>query len=170
MQPITSLFTSVVVAASLLAGAGAASAAAVVKTQPPCLGPCASFTPTNPIGALPAVRSFVFAAPSKGTAIVTFHGRLFCRNSDASPNSFTLYSQIVEGGASANEDGPGGAVMVFSLEPNQDTTLNLASTRVFVIAAAGPKVYRFRIVRHQMFANTSCAIFDSAAFTVNFIP
>jgi hypothetical protein len=157
--------------------AGSASAAAVIKSQTPCVpnpNYCRQFTWT---GSIPTIRNYNFTAPSKGTAMVQFHGTAVCENGGgvADGGLVIFRSQIVdEPDAVPDSHGPGGLWHGARMLPQQTlasgrVTFNLASTRTFAIPAAGTKSFRFRIARVNMSTDTYCFIYN-ASFTVVFIP
>jgi hypothetical protein len=63
------------------------------------------------------------------------------------------------------------AVLKHTLDHPFNTTdsFNLASTRVFAIAAADTKTFYFKIASLRMDANTYCLVYN-ATFTVQFVP
>lgn len=164
------------VAAVAIAGfAGAASAAAVIKSQAPCNtgsgGSCFNFG----VGIVGLgqfdIRSFAFKAPSKGTAEVTFHGSLLCAAETSQPTTVVdLVTQIVNSpSATASPGGPGGMRQAVVLRPSTSDSLNLASTRVFTFNAAGTQTYSFRVRPLRIDSGANCYIY-SAAFDVVFVP
>ncbi len=150
--------------------AAPASAAALIVTQPPCTpveGFCASFTHAT---AIPTVRSFSFNAPSKGTAMVTFHGSMTCT---FGANATILESQILsQANFTPSRLGPSGLQhKAQHIDPNNldiQVSFNLASTRVYTIPAAGTQNYFFKIKKVLMI--TGFCTVDNAAFTVVFLP
>jgi len=150
---------------------GAASAAALIHTQAPCVGAgfCIGFTFAD---AIPVIRSIILNAPSAGTAQVTFNGSMTC--TIVNNTATTLDSQIVTGsGQVANKDGPGGLQHKAFHGENDITgdsqvTFNLASTRAVSIAGAGVRRFFFKINKVAMTAGF-CTI-HNAAFSVIFIP
>jgi hypothetical protein len=172
MKIITLTLSLVFASASLLLDTGTATAAAVVKTQAPCPGQCIFFGST---GAIPPAKSIIFAAPSKGTAIVTFHGSIYCTSTNIQTTYIALDTQIVEGSNPVDANGPGAlhhepTLQPIDSTPAQTSSFNLGSTRVFNIAAAGTHTYRFKLTRRfPMSANTGCSV-ENGMFIVNFVP
>jgi hypothetical protein len=149
--------------------AGSAAATTVMATQAPCVtaaGNCLTFDATSPI---PIVRSFTFNAPAAGVAQVFFHGSMLCGHNGGPKKVVDVASTIF--------NTPYGAPSLFAasglrhglvLEPGSGTeTFNLYSQRPFVISAAGPQTYYFKIVRMRMDAGSYCLVFN-ASFSVIF--
>jgi hypothetical protein len=158
----------------------AALAAAVIKTQAPCTAGgglwCVTFDSFS--STIPVIRSFSFNAPSKGTAAVTFHGSILCGSifDYSHPDVIDLVSQIVTtSDATPSASGPGGLRLAVVVPPVWSTlsgsidSFNLASTRVFTIAAAGAKTYYFKIAKLRMDGESYCVV-SNGAFTVVFVP
>jgi hypothetical protein len=164
-------------AAVSLVTAPASSAATIIKTQEPCVRSgtyCLSF---NQNGDVPVIRRFQFTAPAAGTAVVMFHGSLYCSSSDPPfrDRMVDLVSQIVVNDAAPSRNGPGGmrqTVMLKDTPFNTDfphDTFNLGSTRTVQIDRAGPMIFTFKIVRVRMDQAATCLVYN-AAFTVIFAP
>ncbi|MGD9509350.1 MAG: hypothetical protein AB7I59_17975 [Geminicoccaceae bacterium] len=160
--------------AAVVAFPDAASAAAVIKTQPPCNSggdTCFNFG----VGIVGVgqfdIRDFTFKAPSKGTAQVSFHGSLLCAaDLTAGSKVVDLVTQIVNSTtATASPSGPGGLRQALVIPPNTSDTLNLASTRVFTFNSAGSQIYRYRVRPLRIDSGANCYIYN-ATFSVVFVP
>jgi hypothetical protein len=161
------------VAGTLALAPNDASAAAVIKSQPPCTnGGDNCFNFGSGIVGLGNfdIRAFSFAAPSKGSASVTFHGSLLC-GVPPGPTAkvVDLVTQITNSLSAASQSGPGGMRQAAVIFPNTSQTFNLASTRVFTFNAAGTQTFRFRVRPLRIDAGANCYIYN-AAFSVVFIP
>ncbi|MEJ8571951.1 hypothetical protein [Microbaculum marinum] len=162
---------AVVLSACLAAGASAVaagvSAAELVKTQPPCPGVCVSMGAGD---TTVVARKISFDAPRKGTAVVTFHGTLYCLSNRALQTNFIIYSQIVIKGA-PDPEGPSGLSFIESVEPydgnSRTVSFNLASTRVYNVGKPGKRTYQFKLAPFGMPADAGCSVY-SGAFTVQF--
>jgi len=143
-----------------------------IITQSSCTSPsgyCRSIFPSDPIT---PIRQMVFAAPSKGTAVVTFNGTLYCANSGTVPATVDIDSEIVPvDGVTANSANAGGlrhaARFMNDATTRTSRSFNLYSTRVFPVTAAGNQNYFFNLQRRTMDPHTSCFVY-SATFTVRF--
>jgi hypothetical protein len=156
--------------------AGDASAQVLFRSQGPCTPePVACMTFTN-TGDIPRLRAFRFTAPSRGTAVVQFHGSAVCEHAGSGDGVVIFQSQILDDTTlTPDARGPGGLQHGARMLPQTAglthgrTTFNLASTRLFTIAAAGEKTFVFKVARVNMSANTICGVFN-ATFTVMFTP
>ena len=173
MGPVLRIALGFVLLGYLATLGSTASAAAMIKSQAPCVtvnGYCLSFSSASSI---PIIRSIKFTAPSAGTASVTFHGSMICSNTGDDSRVVDLTSQIVPKSTLAPDpNGPGGlrhAIVLFSRTVGTSDSFSLASTRDFNIAGAGPHNFHFKMQKLRMDANTSCYVYN-AAFSVLFIP
>jgi hypothetical protein len=171
LRALSTLWLLAIGAISL--SAGAASAAALIKTQSPCdsgNGSCFNFgVGIAGVGNFD-IRTFAFTAPSKGNAAVSFNGSLVCGATTTAGNKVVdLITQITNSTAAASASQPGGLRQATVLAPNTSQTLNLASTRVIAFNSAGTQTFRFRVKPLRIDAGTNCFIYN-AAFTVVFIP
>jgi hypothetical protein len=157
--------------------AGPASAAALIKTQAPCIpgtAPCNTF---NSASAPTVIRQIAFSAPSKGNAAVSITGSMFCSAGFSTPQRVADFvTQIVPAAGTVPDlAGPGALKQAFRLGAQGpdgfglSNTLNLASTRVFHINAAGPQNYYFKLNTLRMDGSIQCTI-TQAALTIVFIP
>jgi hypothetical protein len=164
-------FRMVATLGALALGAGVHGAgAAVVKTQPPCDPVCVSLDAGS--GGFYTARKITFVAPGPGIAIVSFQGTLYCGSNNVNLADFSIQTQIVENNQNPSGGGPGGLDLLRSTEPSEGITrsftINLASQRVFAIAGAGTRTYRFRLLRSLLSASTGCSV-RNGALTVLFI-
>jgi hypothetical protein len=163
----------------------AASETAEIFFQQPCpRTPCTIIPASAPLPA--TVRSFTFNAPTAGRALVRLHGSMTCENvsdeaagdPEADTRQFvSIRTQIgTDPDAAFEADDAGGARHAVVLLPEPDgtfDTLNLASTRAFVISSSGPRTYYFKLAfRPGMSLRgplTKCAFYN-LAFSVVFVP
>ena len=157
---------SVAALSALLIGFATPVRADQIVSQPPCQF-CLEFTNAEPIdGFSLTIR---LSAPGRGTAVVTAHGSLVCTNTISSLATIDLGAQIVRDNEAADStSGPGRLVVFAQLPGSGATTFNLASTRVFPIAAAGTTDFRLRLRRSVQSPNTICRLRD-VALTVHFV-
>jgi hypothetical protein len=154
------------------------AAAADILAQGPCdyvNGTCLSFSSgTNPI---PVVRSFEFAMPLAGKALVRFDGTMQCIvASDADGRDvIDLVSQIVnQPGDVPAYASPGGGRFAMRVHPNEvfddaSGAINLSSSRLINYGNPGiAKVY-FKFAQLRMDPGTSCNVL-SAVFSVITFP
>jgi hypothetical protein len=135
----------------------------------------------NAAAEIPVIRKIVFNAPKAGTATVMFHGNMYCAGPDTSLGGtyrgtrVDFISQIVDRNVAPELAKPGSLRHAAGLETfnapsyQWSTTFNLASTRVFPIAAAGTQRYFFTMTRLLQDANMTCYVY-TATFTVLFTP
>jgi hypothetical protein len=90
-------------------------------------------------------------------------------NTFSSLATIDLGAQIVRDNESIDiASGPGRLVLFAQLPGSGFTTFNLASTRVFPIAAAGTTDFRLRLRRNGQSPGTNCHVRD-LALTVHFV-
>jgi hypothetical protein len=165
------------VAAILTTGLVAQAQVPKILAQTPCtgdsVGVCATLNDSS-LGAR-TIRSFSFNASGAGKAVVQFEGTAFCTNANTSENSPLDFDTQIGFNANApvSGTGPGGArfrqfipAKVFS---NGASTLNLYSSRVVPIKAAGAYTFYLRLSLNGITANTSCELFQNR-FTILFFP
>ena len=139
-----------------------------LQQQQPCAGICKQLTFETQFPL--TVRSFTFNAPSKGRALVHFHGSIVC--SGAAGYGFNLNSQITDASnANPNSVGPGGLKLFGRADDSAgEMPFNLASNRVFAVEE-GNNTFFFRIGGGGLPLNpgTQCFIYN-ASFTVLLLP
>lgn len=161
------LFHTMFLVLCLAGAAGTASAAKSVTTQNPC-SICATFGPGD---SAKTARKISFKTPTKGKAVVTFHGVLYCVSNRTAVTEFIFDTQIVAKGEPMANDGPSALALATSVEPydgnSRVVTFNLASTRVFSIPAAGKYEYKFKVAPFGLQPSTGCDV-RRGALTIQF--
>jgi hypothetical protein len=175
LYPALALLGSLVWAAS-----SSLAVAASAHGQQPC-EICPAFTAEEDI---PVIRSINFNAPGTGTAVVTFHGSLFCAGTSTSTVPFSnkharvdLIGQIVSNQnhtpdlfqPGALRLGAGLDVITLPEHFSWFHTFNLTSTRLFAVNGAGARKYHFKITRLVQDSGINCHVYN-AAFAVLFTP
>lgn len=154
------------------AGPGSASAAAFIKTQPPC-DPCDGVRYDDESVIL---RRFTYKVPGPGKALVSFHGSILCVGGQDVRRVVDLTSQIVIGTTSnALLNGPSGMRHAAYFDPSATNEaqayedFSLASQRVITHSKAGKLTVSLKTFRNRMDIGTFCNL-TNGIFSVVFFP
>jgi hypothetical protein len=144
----------------------------LLKTQEPCSAKnwCLTF---DRYGDLRTARNIAFNAPAAGTAVVTFHGTMYCATESTTDSLISAATQIVDTPqASVSQFDSGGLYHISMLHGKTNIgssdSFNLASTRAFPVAA-GQHTFYFRIESLVVDPGVACYVYN-AALTIRFIP